>query len=109
MNDSTRRAVRTTLDLIPGVLAALLVLVPVLDLPAETVAKVGAVVGAVTLACAKLRNAAEDAGLIPALLKAPASDGADPVPDRGATVLEVVAIIALVLLVLLIFGALTPR
>lgn len=81
MTDSTRRAIRTALDLIPAILAALLVLVPVLGLDAETVAKAGAVIGAITLALAKIRNALEDAGLIPALLKAPASGGANPVPD----------------------------
>ncbi len=88
MNDSTRRALRTILDLVPGVLAALLVLVPVLGLDPEAVAKVGVTVGAITVALAKIRNACEDAGLIPALLKAPASDGADPIPpdDPPATI-----------------------
>lgn len=81
MNDSTRRAIRTALDLIPAVLAALAVLVGIFDLPAETVAKVGVVVGAVTMLCAKVRNALEDGGYIPALLKAPASDGSDPLPN----------------------------
>ncbi len=76
LSDSTRRAVRTVLDVLPGVLAALIVLVPVLDLPAETVAKVGAVVAAVTVASAKFRNVLEDAGVIPALLKEPAAKDA---------------------------------
>jgi hypothetical protein len=80
MNDSTRRAIRTVLDVVPAILAVLVVAVPLLDLDAETVAKVGALVGAVTVALAKVRNALEDSGAIPALLKAPPSPGADPMP-----------------------------
>jgi len=81
MNDSTRRALRTIFDLVPAVLATLAVLVPLLDLDAGTVAKIGALVATITVVFAKVRNGLEDAGVIPAVLKAPASDGADPVPD----------------------------
>jgi hypothetical protein len=80
MSDSTRRSLRTILDVVPAVLASLLVLVPVLGLDAQTVAAVGGVMGAITVALTKLRNGLEDAWVIPALLKAPASDGADPLP-----------------------------
>ena len=83
MNDSTRRAIRTVLDLVPGVVAALLVMVPVLGLPAAKVAAVSGFLGAVIVAAAKIRNTLEDAGIIPALLKAPASSGENPLPDPG--------------------------
>lgn len=81
LSDSTRRSIRSLFDLIPAVLGAMLILVPVLDLSAATTAKIGATVAAISLALTKIRNGLEDAGLIPALLKAPASNGADPVPD----------------------------
>jgi hypothetical protein len=84
MNDSTRRAIRTVLDVVPAVLAVALVAIPLAGLDPETVAKVGALVGAVTVALAKVRNALEDSGAIPALLKAPPSAGADPLPDPPA-------------------------
>jgi hypothetical protein len=83
VNDSTRRAIRTLLDLIPGVIAALLVMVPVLGLSAAKVATVSGFLGAVIVAAAKVRNALEDAGVIPALLKAPPSSGENPLPDPG--------------------------
>lgn len=65
MSDSTRRSIRTAFQVIPAILAAILVLVPVLGLPAATVATVSAVVGSLTVVVAKLHNVAEDAGLIP--------------------------------------------
>lgn len=79
--DSTRRTIRGAFDVVPAILAGLLIMVPVLDLPAGTVAKVTAIMGALTLALSKIRNGLEDAGVIPAVLKAPASDGANPIPD----------------------------
>lgn len=106
LTDSTRRSIRTAFDVIPAFLAALAILVPVLDLPAETVAKVGAVVGAITLALAKIRNSLEDSGVIPAVLKAPASDGADPVPDAGYVRLgSLIGIVLLVVGIVLLFKA----
>ncbi len=81
MSDSTRRAIRTVFDVVPALLAALAVLVPVLELDAGTIAKIGLILGALTVAFAKLRNGLEDAGVIPAVLKAPPSRGANPVPD----------------------------
>lgn len=83
LSDSTRRSVRGLFDVVPAVLAAMAILVPALDLSAATTAKVGTTVAAITLALTKIRNGLEDAGLIPAVLKAPASNGADPVPDGG--------------------------
>lgn len=83
MTDSTRRAIRGAFDFVPGLVAALLVLVPVIGLEAKEVASVTVFLGAVVAACAKLRNALEDAGVIPAILKAPPSPGENPLPDPG--------------------------
>lgn len=88
-SDSTRRSLRTGIDGILGVLAALgaVLLVPGIE---EVFAEIGlggklslfgAIVLAFTVFFTKLKNALEDADKIPALLKAPASDGANPVPD----------------------------
>lgn len=81
MSDSTRRALRGILDLIPAGIAAVLIMVPVLGLEASQVAAVTAFLSALVVALAKIRNALEDAGYLPALLKAPASDGENPVPE----------------------------
>ena len=91
MTDSSRRAIRTGIDLALAVLGALaaMLLVPgfaeVLDnmTGAGATATIGIVVAALAMFLTKLRNALEDRGTIPAVLKAPASDGADPVPDAG--------------------------
>lgn len=80
MSDSTRRAIRTFFDLAPGFLVTLGIVVGLLDLSVETTAKVSGVLAGATLILAKLRNAAEDAGLVPAVLKAPPSPGENPVP-----------------------------
>lgn len=85
-SDSTRRALRTGIDAILGVLVALagVVVIPGLDealgLTGGELARAGVIVGALVLFFTKLRNALEDRGTIPAVLKAPASDGADPIP-----------------------------
>lgn len=117
--DSTRRSLRTGIDAILTVLTALLAVVAypglpdlldsALGRPGATVA-IGVVLGALLLFFTKVRNALEDRGKIPALLKAPASPGADPVPDprdaRGhvdlATVLLVIAIALLLLVAVLV-------
>lgn len=86
--DSTRRAVRTALDALLALVAAVaaVLVVPgfsdVLDGMTTTgaTATVGVIVAAATVFLTKLRNALEDRGTIPAVLKAPASDGVDPVP-----------------------------
>lgn len=83
MKDSTRRALRT---LAHGVIAGLIA-VPVMAAALPTPdGRIGAIVATVVAICAavtKVVNALEDAGAIPALFKAPASDGADPVPAGG--------------------------
>lgn len=78
MTDSVRRGIRTLLDAILAVLAAGVIeefFVNMTDTQRAVLAL--ALVGAITT----IKNALEDAGKIPALLKAPASDGADPVPE----------------------------
>jgi hypothetical protein len=81
LSDSTRRSLRT---LYQGLLS-LLVAVPLISLYVPTGASRLAVIAASVVAAAavitKIINALEDKGLIPAFLKAPASDGAKPVPD----------------------------
>lgn len=91
MRDSTRRAGRTGLDLIIGTLTALgaIFLIPGIDEQMEQLglAQVfmvfGLIVLVLTVFFTKLKNALEDKGSIPALGKAPASDGADPVPNKS--------------------------
>lgn len=86
--DSTRRALRTGIDVILTVLTATVAAVVFPGLPElvdgwtapGTMAAVGVVCGALLLFFTKLRNALEDSGRIPALLKAEASDGANPIP-----------------------------
>lgn len=81
LNDSTRRSLRTVLDVVPAIAATLLIIVPSLGLSAATVAQVGAILGGLVVLFAKIRNALEDSGVLPALLKAPASEGVHPIPD----------------------------
>lgn len=81
MTDSTRRTIRTGIDVVLAILASGLIEVLVegrADAP-----RIVGIVGALTLLFTKLRNAGEDAGLIPAVLKAPPSAGANPVPDNA--------------------------
>jgi hypothetical protein len=89
MKDSSRRSVRTGIDLILGVLASL---AAVLAIPgfSERLQEVGLgqaltwfslTVLALTVFFTKLKNVLEDANKIPAFLKAPASNGANPVPE----------------------------
>ena len=91
MKDSTRRAVRTGLDLFLGVLLSLgaVLLIPGIN---ETVTEMGlgkafgvfsVVVLVLTTFVTKLKNYLEDEKNFPALLKAPASGGENPVPDRN--------------------------
>lgn len=85
MNDSTRRGIRTALQLVVtlltnGAVFGLLVLFGV-----EVTVEGFTVVAAVLLPIVTtLLNGLEDKGSIPALLKAPASSGADPMPDATA-------------------------
>lgn len=78
MSDSTRRAIRTALQSIVGALGA-----GVLNLVFKGVNPGWLAVAAVvaTTVFTQIQNALEDSGKIPALLKAPASDGVEPLPD----------------------------
>lgn len=80
MSDSLRRGLRTLLDALLAVLAAGVVDAYLVDMdPTQR----GALAVALTGVISVIKNALEDSGKIPAVLKAPASDGADPVPDSG--------------------------
>lgn len=93
MRDSTRRSLRTAMDLILGVLLSLgaIFLIPgindqINDLGlGKAFAVFGMIVLILTTVVTKFKNYLEDGDKIPALLKAPASDGANPVPNRGDT------------------------
>lgn len=85
LSDSTRRGLRTALQLLVTLLTtgagtALLALLGV-DVSPEQYATVTALLLPVITT---LLNGLEDRGTIPAVLKAPPSPGADPVPDPAA-------------------------
>lgn len=113
MSDAARRGIRTLLDALLAVLAAGVVDAYLLNLDATQRATL---VVALTGVISAVKNALEDRGAIPALLKAPASSGAHPLPEghyRGdghdhgavdgtllATVVMAIVLAALVLWVL---------
>ena len=116
-SDSTRRALRTGIDAILAVLAsfaAVLVfpgLGDAIGVGSEDLLRGGVVVGALVLFFTKVRNALEDRGTIPAILKAPASDGANPVPDEAGAgearfILLVVVGVVLAAILLALFDVL---
>lgn len=82
MSDAKRRGVRTILQMLlalltgGGLYGVLKVFGLELDTDQYTILS-GALLPVVTV----VMNALEDKGTIPAVLKAPASDGVDPVPD----------------------------
>lgn len=78
MSDATRRALRTALQSVIGALGAGVLNLVFPDINPGWLA-VAAVV--LTTGFTQLQNALEDSGAIPALLKAPASSGKDPIPD----------------------------
>lgn len=110
MTDSLRRALRSVLWLLIAAIAAVPAAATLLDLPAEKATGVVAVLAPFVAAVTKIINALEDQGSIPALLKAPASDGLDPVPNEAgqSTVLVVVATIAAIALILWMVGIIPP-
>lgn len=81
MPDALRRGLRSALWMVLAMAGAVPTLAAAFDLPASQVAKVTAVFTAVAAVLTAVINAAEDKGLVPALLKAPASSGENPVPD----------------------------
>jgi hypothetical protein len=69
-NDSTRRAIRTGIDSIVGILAIALVVIPTLGafgVNADNVAAWTAIVVAATATASKVRNQLEDQGWIPVI------------------------------------------
>jgi hypothetical protein len=81
MSDAIRRGLRSSLWMLVAMTGAVPALAAAFDLPATRVAQVTAVFAAITAVVTAAINAAEDRGVIPALLKAPASSGENPVPD----------------------------
>lgn len=81
MSDAIRRAIRTLLWVIAAAVPVIPSVAEVFDIPAGQVAQVVTVLGGAVTVLTALINALEDAGKIPALLKAPASSGENPVPD----------------------------
>jgi len=92
LNDSTRRMIRTILDVALSWAILLVLILPLFgsfiediggwDSAMAIVAKVGVILTALVGFVSKLRNLLEDRGVIPAVLKAPASQGADPAPGN---------------------------
>lgn len=81
MNDPIRRGLRTLLQALIALAAGVPTIAAAFDLEAATVAQVGAVLAVATAIITAVVNGLEDRGAIPALLKAPPSAGANPVPD----------------------------
>ena len=78
MSDSLRRGVRTLLDALLALLAAGLIDNFLVNLDQTQRASLAV---ALTGVISVVKNELEDRGTIPALLKSPASDGVNPVPD----------------------------
>lgn len=83
MTDALRRGVRSALWMTLAMAGAVPALAAAFDLPAARVAQITAIFAAITAVLTAIINAAEDRGLVPALLKAPASSGENPVPDNA--------------------------
>lgn len=81
MTDAIRRSLRTLAQALIALAAGVPTIAAAFDLDAGTVARVGAVLAVATAVITAAVNALEDRGTIPALLKAPPSAGANPVPD----------------------------
>lgn len=84
MSDAVRRGFRSGLWMLIAMTGAVPALAAAFDLSAGTVAKITAVFTAVVAIVTAGINAAEDAGVVPSLLKSPASGGANPVPDDAS-------------------------
>ena len=79
--DAPRRGIRSLLWGLLALAGSVPAASTAFDLSAGDVTKVGAVCAVLTAVVTAVTNALEDADVIPAFLKAPASDGANPVPD----------------------------
>lgn len=80
MSDAVRRGLRTFLWGLVAMTGAVPSLAAVFEVPAGRVAQITAVFTATTAVVTAVINSAEDSGMVPALLKAPASSGDHPVP-----------------------------
>jgi hypothetical protein len=78
MNDATRRALRSLFQV--GLVTAFVQLLIAFNVPV-TAQQQAAIVAFATPLLVLVQNLLEDAGSIPAYGKAPASPGANPVPD----------------------------
>lgn len=85
MSDAIRRGLRTLLWVIPAMAAGVPTLAAAFNLSATLVAKVTAIFGFILAVVTAAINGLEDRGTIPALIKAPASGGADPIPEDAGT------------------------
>lgn len=81
LSDALRRGLRSALWMTLAMAGAVPALAAAFNLPAGQVAKITAVFTATAAVLTAVVNAAEDKGLVPALLKAPASSGENPIPD----------------------------
>jgi len=78
--DAIRRGIRTLIQALPAsAVVAALVAFGVLD--ATDAGKIASLTVILTGVFSAVQNALEDGNVIPALLKAPASNGAKPVPN----------------------------
>ena len=84
MTDAIRRALRTLLWLTGAAIPAVPALAAAFDAPAALVGQIVAVFTFVGVMATAAVNALEDKGAIPALLKAPPSAGAHPLPEDAA-------------------------
>ena len=88
MSDAIRRAVRTFLQSFIGVLVSTGILSAigesgVVDWSGLKKAGLSALGAGVVALLTFIQNALEDEGAVPAILKAPASEGVHPVPEDG--------------------------
>jgi hypothetical protein len=81
MSDAIRRGLRTALWGILAMAGAIPGLAAAFDIPAGRVAQITGGFTASIAVLTAIINALEDGGVIPALLKAPASSGEHPMPD----------------------------
>lgn len=84
MSDAIRRGLRTFLWGVVAMTGAIPTLAAAFNVPAGRVTQITAVFTAIAAVVTAVINAAEDKGVIPALLKSPASSGENPIPDDAA-------------------------
>lgn len=83
MTDSTRRTIRTVVQVLLGACAAVAIVVPIIGAQFDQAAAVGGIAVAIAGVVTKVMNALESASIIPAWLKdqpAPAAAPPNPAP-----------------------------